>query len=466
MGAEPVDFSPPPPPEPTLSPEPEISGKDRGGNWKADMMSALGESVSFGRFLSEPLEWGKRSAFAHNRYLEEAAVQARPGSVAQKKAFFEAHYARKKRKSEDHAAAASDDVAGGDGELEAAEDGGAASWSLSATESSCMTDEPPAPAEEVCCGWEEDRVVDCGGSASDKPVHVPEELADITDAVGPCCRMDAPTDETQHMEGGDEVVGAVLPLQKQDLCMDSLTAVDATLKEISILNQDITDSVKRRRIQMASLLPKPAKLSSPPTAKKGQNSSAKRRSMRHSAKENNSPPSAGSNKLRTTSTPKKRSTLSALHMSMSFPRCESGNTSMASRNLGTTIAARISELEHANATKPAEKNTKPHDLRLPRKKFSSALPEIAPRTSQVDEERSSHIMKIKEKLFGSTFPTLHQKYGITKEKEATQEILSSSKSGHLSRDINQAHQTGKDAQTSKDASDAKQICCFPLRKMY
>lgn len=50
--------------------------------------------------------------------------------------------------------------------------------------------------------------------------------------------------------------------------------------------------------------------------------------------------------------------------------------------------------------------------------------------------------------------------------QATQEILSSSKSGHLSRDINQAYQTGKDAQTSKDASDAKQICCFPLRKMY
>ena len=56
--------------------------------WKADMMSALGESVSFGRFLSEPLEWGKWSAFAHNRYLEEASRQSRPGSVAQKKAFF------------------------------------------------------------------------------------------------------------------------------------------------------------------------------------------------------------------------------------------------------------------------------------------------------------------------------------------------------------------------------------------
>ncbi|OQU79090.1 hypothetical protein SORBI_3008G093600 [Sorghum bicolor] len=373
MGAEP-DFSLPPP-EPTHSPEPEVSGKDS-RNWKAEMMSALGESVSFGRFLTEPLEWGKWSTFAHNRYLEEAAVQARSGSVAQKKAFFEAHYARKKRKSEDHAAA-SDDVAGGDGDLEAAEDGGTASWLLSAAESSCMTDEPPAPAEEVCCGWEDG--VDCGGSASDKPVHVPEQLADITDAVGPSCRPDAPMDEMCDMESSNQVVEAVLQLQKQDLCMDSLTAVDATLKEISILNQDITDSAKKRRIQTGSLLSKPAKLSSPPTAKKGQSSSAKRRSMRHSAKEN-SPPSADSSKLGTTSTPKKR------------------------------------QLEYA--TKPAE-STKPHDLRLSRKTFSSALPEIAPRTSQVDEERSSHIMKIKEKLFGLTSPRVHQKSGITKEKEVS-----------------------------------------------
>lgn len=115
---------------------------------------------------------------------------------------------------------------------------------------------------------------------------------------------------------------------------------------------------------MASLLSKPAKLSSPPTAKKGRSSSAKRRLMRHSAKENTSPPSTYSSKLGTTSTPKKRSTLSALHMSMSFTRCESGSTSMKSRNLGTTIADRISQLEYA--TRPAER-TKPHDLRLSRK---------------------------------------------------------------------------------------------------
>lgn len=57
-------------------------------------MNALGESVSFGRFMSESLSWEKWSTFSQNRYVEEAERYARPGSVAQKKAFFEAHYKR------------------------------------------------------------------------------------------------------------------------------------------------------------------------------------------------------------------------------------------------------------------------------------------------------------------------------------------------------------------------------------
>ncbi|XP_042970009.1 protein WVD2-like 7 isoform X2 [Carya illinoinensis] len=53
---------------------------------------ALGQSISFGRFMSESLAWEKWSTFSHNRYVEEAERYSRPGSVAQKKAFFEAHY--------------------------------------------------------------------------------------------------------------------------------------------------------------------------------------------------------------------------------------------------------------------------------------------------------------------------------------------------------------------------------------
>lgn len=45
--------------------------------------------------MSEPLAWEKWSAFSHNRYLEEVEKFSKPGSVAEKKAYFEAHYKRK-----------------------------------------------------------------------------------------------------------------------------------------------------------------------------------------------------------------------------------------------------------------------------------------------------------------------------------------------------------------------------------
>lgn len=62
---------------------------------EGDPLRALGESISFGRFMSESLAWEKWSAFSHNRYQEELEKFSKPGSVAQKKAYFEAHYKRK-----------------------------------------------------------------------------------------------------------------------------------------------------------------------------------------------------------------------------------------------------------------------------------------------------------------------------------------------------------------------------------
>ncbi|XP_020089251.1 protein WVD2-like 7 isoform X1 [Ananas comosus] len=52
-------------------------------------------SVSFGRFESEPLSWERRSSFSHNKYLEEVEKCSTPGSVVQKKAYFEAHFKKK-----------------------------------------------------------------------------------------------------------------------------------------------------------------------------------------------------------------------------------------------------------------------------------------------------------------------------------------------------------------------------------
>ncbi|KAK6922111.1 TPX2, C-terminal, partial [Dillenia turbinata] len=55
--------------------------------------SGLQVSVSFGRFENDDtLSWEKWSSFSHNKYLEEVGKCSTPGSVAQKKAYFEAHY--------------------------------------------------------------------------------------------------------------------------------------------------------------------------------------------------------------------------------------------------------------------------------------------------------------------------------------------------------------------------------------
>ncbi|KAE9604806.1 hypothetical protein Lalb_Chr11g0075641 [Lupinus albus] len=58
-------------------------------------MRMLGESISFGRFMSESLDWERWSTFTQKRYVEEAEKYSKPGSVAAKRAYFEAHYKRK-----------------------------------------------------------------------------------------------------------------------------------------------------------------------------------------------------------------------------------------------------------------------------------------------------------------------------------------------------------------------------------
>lgn len=62
---------------------------------EVDPIRLLGESISFGRYMSERLDWEKWSVFSHNRYVEEAEKFSKPGSVAEKKAYFEAHYKKK-----------------------------------------------------------------------------------------------------------------------------------------------------------------------------------------------------------------------------------------------------------------------------------------------------------------------------------------------------------------------------------
>ncbi|KAG7973735.1 hypothetical protein I3843_06G011500, partial [Carya illinoinensis] len=57
-------------------------------------------SISFGRFENEALSWERRSSFSHNRYHEEVEKCSKPGSVIEKKAYFEAHFKKKGSSSE------------------------------------------------------------------------------------------------------------------------------------------------------------------------------------------------------------------------------------------------------------------------------------------------------------------------------------------------------------------------------
>lgn len=66
--------------------------EDNPVNVVASSNPSLQVSVSFGRFENDSLSWEKFSAFSPNKYLEEVGKCATPGSVAQKKAYFEAHY--------------------------------------------------------------------------------------------------------------------------------------------------------------------------------------------------------------------------------------------------------------------------------------------------------------------------------------------------------------------------------------
>ncbi|KAJ4843391.1 hypothetical protein Tsubulata_013294 [Turnera subulata] len=62
-------------------------------SFQADLLHS--GSISFGRFEKEDLSWERRSSFSHNRYLDEVEKYSRPGSVTEKKAYFEAHFKKK-----------------------------------------------------------------------------------------------------------------------------------------------------------------------------------------------------------------------------------------------------------------------------------------------------------------------------------------------------------------------------------
>ncbi|KAL9401221.1 hypothetical protein Peur_005070 [Populus x canadensis] len=130
---------------------------------------ALTESISFGRFMSESLAWEKWSTFSHNRYLEEVEQFSKPGSVAQKKAYFEAHY--KKRAAMKAAALLEQaNAASNVPEVEAADE---------ALNSSHVNSELPKETNDVIINEQDEGSVDAGViQSSDANAFYADELKD------------------------------------------------------------------------------------------------------------------------------------------------------------------------------------------------------------------------------------------------------------------------------------------------
>lgn len=126
-------------------------------SYESNPVRALGESISFGRFMTENLDWEKWSTFTHNRYVEEAEKYSKPGSVAAKKAYFEAHY---KRKAAERAAALMQEAnAQANGSLESeVQEGNCAesSFETSSKEDSVVATNEQPDKETVNC-----QVVEC-----------------------------------------------------------------------------------------------------------------------------------------------------------------------------------------------------------------------------------------------------------------------------------------------------------------
>ncbi|KAF9673375.1 hypothetical protein SADUNF_Sadunf10G0017600 [Salix dunnii] len=145
---------------------------------------ALTESISFGRFMSESLAWEKWSTFSHNRFLEEVEQFSKPGSVAQKKAYFEAYYKKRAAMKAvallEQANTASNDVS----EVQAADD---------APSSSNVNLEFSVATNYVIINGQDEGIVDAG------PVHSSDANAFYADG-----QMD--NSQNAKVEG-DEVIG-------------------------------------------------------------------------------------------------------------------------------------------------------------------------------------------------------------------------------------------------------------------
>ncbi|KAL0336028.1 UNVERIFIED_CONTAM: protein WVD2-like 7 [Sesamum radiatum] len=321
------------------------------------LQRVLTTSVSFGRFMSESLDWEKWSAFTHNRYLEEAEKYSKPGSVAEKKAYFEAHFKRRRAAKllEQQNAAASvftatstvednssfeSDLAARDsssvnenikeGEVQTREPDFPVpqNGSYAASTERTMEDAQPGVNENIKEGEvqtsEPDLSVAQSGSYTasiEKPLE-DAQLAGVEKTIEPPILMENPVAFTNHVENDGCIGDIVFKKEDKALDKDGSTVRDSTLS--SVMNSEVSSS---------ELLTNDGDSKSP----------ASDRWIMPVQLPNSEKTPDSKNNARDSSN-KRRSYTTSLHISINFASCSSENKKAASPGICEYIQASFSNL--------------------------------------------------------------------------------------------------------------------------
>ncbi|RWR83766.1 protein WVD2-like protein 4 isoform X2 [Cinnamomum micranthum f. kanehirae] len=286
---------------------------------EANPVSELTGSISFGRFMSETLDWGKWSSFSHNKYLEEVEKYSAPGSVAQKKAYFEAHY---KRIAAKKAAAL----------LEQANDAG-----FPDSEENHSAENGILPgsgiSEDVSNQFQTVEVRDGSVESNGNATFYKQD-----DVVLPAAEMNSfvessKADSVERMDGLEaEKVEAVDPVMEAKVLTVSPEQIESSQQLGDVENQNRMTEIEHDRVRQTEK--SPLMDNSAATKKKSisaSKSAVPSRSNKlplpkpatpvRSSKENNATPNS---KKPTRELEKKRSTPKALHMSINFAPHQAG----------------------------------------------------------------------------------------------------------------------------------------------
>ncbi|XVE84980.1 hypothetical protein DITRI_Ditri17bG0055200 [Diplodiscus trichospermus] len=187
---------------------------------------ALEVSVSFGRFENDSLSWEKWSSFSPNKYLEEVEKCATPGSVAEKKAYFEEHYKK---------------IAARKAELQAQEKP-MESKSLNSDEQNCG--DLIGKSNGQCSDEEDKKEINLVSGVDDIHYHDPNEEPEIAKKCENSSfeRVKENIDsrvESQEKEGMDSTVESPKLNQPEETAVDEAILVKQEVETISKGSQDV-----------------------------------------------------------------------------------------------------------------------------------------------------------------------------------------------------------------------------------